>query len=271
MSQDIYVTNYGTGFDGVASDDQAVAAAVAHAVGFSNGVRIVLPRLVRITQPIDLSSGLTLTGLSSHHNTGFEQSTILIWAGDSDGTIIKAWGSDISIENMSIKCAFGFSCNRAIDITFRDATTMCTAVLLRNLHIRANNMQYGVVYGDVSQGLPDYPPNTEYMRQVSVYIEGAQQACVYVPNTTGQCKNYRFDHCSFSFSPYGIRAFRCGVRTFTCGFGHCSSAAVSFISTSDPHAFYETDSETCARFYESPGNTSAEQPLLISGGDLMPP
>ncbi|MEU2032601.1 hypothetical protein [Nocardia amamiensis] len=266
MSKDIYVTNYGTGFDGIANDDQSIAAALAHAVGLGNGVRIVLPRFIRVTQSIDLSSGLTLTGLSSHPNTGIEQSTTLIWAGDSDGTIIKAWGRDMAVENMSIKCASGFSCNRAIDITWPDATNPCTAVLLRNLFIRANNMQYGVVYGDVSQGLPEFPVNTEYMRQVHVYIESAEQACVYVPNTTGQCKNYRFDHCSFSFSPYGIRAYRCGIRTFTCGFGHCSIAAVSFISTSDTHAFYETDSETCARFYELPGNTNSEQPLLISGG-----
>jgi hypothetical protein len=134
-----------------------VAAALAHAVALGNGVRIVLPRLVRITQSIDLSSGLTLTGQSGHPNSGIEQSTTLLWSGDSDGTIIKAWGRDMSIENMSIKCASGFSCNRAIDITWRDASTLCTAVLLKHLYIRGNNMQYGVVYGDVSQGLPTFP------------------------------------------------------------------------------------------------------------------
>ena len=263
----IYAADYGGSWDGTGDDTSALMDAVAAA---NSGNRtLMLPARVRTTEAIQLTHGTALVGYGNWANTGLHRGTLIDWAGDSDDTIIKCWGREITVEDLSIRCASGFSCNRAIDTTWPDASNLCTACTFRNLFIRGDRMTYGMVFGDTSQGLGAYPANCDYMTFDRVYVDGTggeMVACIYVPNTTGQCKHYNFFGGSLGTAQYGLSAARCGFRFYGVGFTALTGAAVNMTNTSDTHEFYGCDAENCSRLYTLPGNSGASQSVGIFGG-----
>ena len=265
----IYAADYGGSWDGTGDDTSALMDACAAANATGNGATLMLPKRVRTTETIDVRSGVALVGWGNWANTGLHRGTLIDWAGASDGTIVQCWGREITAEDISIRCASGHSANRAFDVTWPPADFLCTACTFRNVFIRGDRMTYGFAFGDTTQGFGSYPANCDYMTFDRVYVDGTggeMVACIYVPNTTGQCKQYNFFGGSLGSAQYALYAQRCGVRFFGTGFTACTSAANHFVSTSDTHEFLACDVENCARFYESLGNSGASQNINFFGG-----
>ncbi len=264
-----YITPDSFGDVGGSGVDSSIAinAAIVYASGLPLKPRIVLgPLNYYINSPIRFYDGIVVEGPGGAA-AGLQYGANLLWNGSAGASMINMWGREMALRNVSLRCASGKTCDRAIDITKDVNGGVCTANDLVNVYVRGTGtMTYGIVYGDTTGGTVGYPSNCDYMRLDRVYVHGPSTAAIYVPNDSGQAKNYMLTLCSLGVSQYGIKCNRLGFRAYSTGFTACTVAAVSNTAPCDTKEFYGGDAESCARLYEEDGATGAAQPILISGG-----
>ena len=242
----------------------------------TNGFRVVeIPQRKSrwIATPIrihDDDAGGNAAGITLRNQGGAPDGTsdgLIVWNGANGGTMIEAHARGTTIEGLTLRAGTG-SVARAISATWASGAGArnMTKVRVRNTRVEGGGAgtTYGVVIGDLVNG--EYPLNCDYLTLEDVYFDSLTTAGVYIPNTSGQVKACRFVHCSFYNSQYGIRAFRAGYSTETCGFSALTVAAVYHDDACDMLRFYQTDSENCARFLDGGGVSGAYWPVTIDGG-----
>jgi hypothetical protein len=265
------------------ADDTAALQASIEAVGRSGGTEIILLGAYRITSTLDIlnhnaanngRAALRFVGTGTGDVSQFSAQywhSALVWDGKDDGTLLNLHSRGCQFQGIVFAVAAGKKCGVGVDIDRASGAAQTDTAARENVFsdcLWIGARTGGVMTDGLKIGNSLRPANNDFMRFSHCSFVSMGHAGVFIAQTDYQAKHHTFTDCSWEEAPYGIYCDTGSFETEHCGFYNLSITAIHVRISLDHIVIRDTNSETCAQFYNNPNVIGGAQPLTISGGRI---
>jgi hypothetical protein len=278
-----------TGATGGGADDTAPLQATLNTVPRGGGVEIVLLGAYRVTSSLNLLNhsgsgdyrlGIrmvgTNTGDPAQIGVGNYWSSALVWDGASGGTLLNLHTRGCELKGIVFAVAAGKTCGVGVDVDRASGAALTDTSAREDVFVdclwigsqSGEGTTHGTLIDGVRIGVSGNPQNNDFLRYRHCNWVGLAHSGVYFAQTDFQAKHHTFNDCTFLDAPYGIYCDTGSFETDHCGFYNLSTTAIFVRIALDAISIRDTNSESCAQFFNNPSPVGSEQPLTISGGRI---